>query len=108
MPVDAPSSGPITKVIHDPLQWLEGSVAIIGCNIYPGVSEANNVRTAITQYIGQETLVPVDTPSPGVVAKVIDNQLYRLEGSVAVVGRDIHPGVAESNNVWEAIAHHIG
>src|SRR5207247_5751875 len=54
-----------------------------------------------------ETGVLVDAPA-GVVAKVGDDKLHRLEGAVPVAERDVNAGVAEADDVEAAVARHVG
>src|SRR5262249_20620633 len=82
-------------------------VAFIARDVDPGVSEADDVRAAVARDVDDEARVLVDTPASGDVAEVVDDPLRRLEGAVAVVARDVDPGVTEADDVRAAVARHV-
>ena len=104
---DTPAPDIITEVPDDQLRCLAGAVAVVERDIDPSVSEADDVRTAITGQISKEARMPVNTPPPCVITEVPDDQLRCLEGAVAVVERDINPSVSEADNVRTAITGQI-
>ncbi len=64
----------------------------------PGISEADDVRATVARHVGEEARVLFDTP-PGGVTEIPDDQLWCLEGAVAVIERDPDPGVSEADDV---------
>jgi butyrate kinase len=76
VPFYTPSSGDITEVIENLLEWLEGAVAIVARDVWASVSEADDVLAIVARKVGKEAGVPFHTPSPRVVTEVIDDQLW--------------------------------
>ena len=52
--------------------------------------------------------MPLDAPAPGDITEVVANLLYRLEGTVAVVERDVGSRVAEADDVRPTVARKVG
>ena len=110
--LDPPSSSFITEIRQNEVWILKGAVSVAECNPHPIVSEANNVRTAITSEIGEEARMLVDAPSTGRVCAPIteirQNEVWILKGAVSVSECSPHPSVSEANNVRTAITSEIG
>ena len=107
MPVDTPPSGVITEVVDDPLWSMESAIALVKCDIDPGVSEANDVSTTITSQVSEKARMSVDTPPSGVITEVVDDPLWSIESAIALVKCDIDSGVSEANDVSTTITGQV-
>src|SRR5215208_3806622 len=66
---DPPGSSLVTEAVDDPLQALEGAVAVASCDVDPAVSEADDVRPTIARQVGEEARVSFDPPVSSLVTK---------------------------------------
>ena len=48
--------------------------------------------------------MPVDAPTPGFVAKGIDDHLRCLEGAVTIIDSHIHAGIAKADDIRSQLA----
>ena len=107
MYVHAPSLR-VPKVGYNEARRTERPVAVVERDVDSCVAETDDVGASITGKICEETRVPVNAPSSGVVAEIVDDEPGRLERAVAVVERDLHACVAEADDVGETIAGKVG
>src|SRR5918994_2189700 len=108
MLLDTPASIVVSEGAKDQLWCLKAFVAVVERGPDPVVSEAHDVRAAVARQISEEAGMPLDTPAPGDIAEaIIDNLLHRLEGTVAVVERDVDPVVSEAHDVRTTVARQI-
>src|SRR5438552_3809610 len=87
---------------------LEGAIAGVERHPDPSIAKADNVGAPVAGQVGQEAWVLLDAPAAGVIAEVIDHQLRRLEGAVAIIERYPDPGIAKADDVGPPVAGQVG
>src|SRR5205814_1640033 len=90
------------------LWCLEGAIAVVERDPDPAIAKADDVGPPVAREVGEKTRVHINPPPAGVVAKVCNCQLWCLEGAVAVVERDTHPGIAKADDVRTAVGGQVG
>jgi len=96
MLIDTPSAGIVGEVFEDEFNRLsEGVVTIVDGNQDAIFPKSNDILILVVSYVGDETDVFVNTPTPCVVTEVVDSV------------KDRDGAVTEGNNSIEAKADDI-
>src|ERR1039457_4233944 len=103
-----PTPGFITELRDHELRVLKRSIAVTNRDVDSGVSEADDVRSAIPPHIGQEARVLLHTPFSRLVSEVGENHLWRLKRAVAFAERGPHPALSEPDYVGAPTAGKVG
>src|ERR1039457_5562921 len=103
-----PTPGFITEIRDHELRVLKRSIAVTNRDVDSGVSEADDVRSAIPPHIGQEARVLLHTPFSRLVSEVGENHLWRLKRAVAFAERGPHPALSEPDYVGAPTAGKVG
>ncbi len=103
-----PAARVVAEVLDDEPRALERAVAVVEGHPHPGVSEPDDVRTAVAGEVGEKARMLLHPPTARHVAEVLHDELGTLEGAVAVAQRHPDALVAEADDVRAAVAGEVG
>jgi hypothetical protein len=94
------------EVVEDQLGWLESAIAVVECDVNPGVTKPDDIATLVAREVGNESRVLVNLPSL-CSSKVVDDQIDRPKRAAAVVQRRPTSGTSATNDVGPSIPGQI-
>ena len=93
---------------HEPRRRRERAVGVCQRHVHAGIAEADDVGAAVAGDVGEEARMFLDPPAASLEAEVGQHGPGRAERPIAVAERDIHPGVAEADDIGAAVAGDVG
>src|SRR3984893_10626923 len=95
------------EIRDDEFHWSERSVGLRDRAVDARVTEANDVRPAVTGGVGEETRMLVDLPAL-ISAEIRDDEFHWSERSVGLRDRAVDPRITEANDVRPAVTGGVG